>query len=120
MSVLLVCIVPMMNVVSATIIRSWGGGVHTGSPGSPVVCVCGDDDDGYMNLPIIRVFRGGKAGYNVETCPIYVREDDGDDCDCAMYELLSCGGYDFSNSCQAGTRTSWIVSTRLYHEYWSQ
>ena len=27
-----------------------------------------------------------------------VREDDGDDCDCAMYKLLSCGGYDdFTN-----------------------
>jgi len=65
-----------------------------------VVCVCGDDDEGYMNLPIIRVFRGEEAGYNVEACPICVPEDDGDDCDCAMYELLSCGGYDdFTNLC---------------------
>jgi len=53
-----------------------------------VVCVCGDEDDdddeGYMNLPIIRVFRGEEAGYNVEVCPICVCEggsggDDGDD-----------------------------------------
>ena len=53
-----------------------------------MVCVCCDDDEGYMNLPIIRVFRGEEAGYNVEACPMCVREDDGDDCDCAMYELL--------------------------------
>jgi len=55
-----------------------------------VVCMCVVINDGYEYLPIIRVFRGGKAGYNVEACPICVREDDGegggnDDCDRAMY-----------------------------------
>jgi len=53
-------------VVSATIILSWGCVVRTGYSGDPVVCMCVVINDGYEYLPIIRVFRGGKAGYNVD------------------------------------------------------
>jgi len=70
--------------------------VRTVHPGSPVVCVCGDDDDdeGYRTnfANIIRVSRGRteKAGgiqHGCITCLIGVHEGGGDDdcdrdCDC--------------------------------------
>mmetsp|Transcript_29291 Transcript_29291/g.32924 ORF Transcript_29291/g.32924 Transcript_29291/m.32924 type:complete len:95 (+) Transcript_29291:44-328(+) len=54
------------NGVVVTIILSWGCVVRTGYSGDPVVCMCVVINDGYEYLPIIRVFRGGKAGYNVD------------------------------------------------------